>query len=70
MARLAVKAQRIHLDRMPPDWLYFERVHLDRASLARLNSAMLVVAIGSGLLACAVGASIFDLGRLFGAWGG
>ena len=56
MARLAAKA-------------HFDRAHFDLETLARLNSAMLVGVIGSGLIACAIGALIFDLGRLFAALG-
>ena len=65
MVRLAAKA---HFDRMHLNWLHLESAHFDRDMLARLNSVMLVGAIGSGLVACATGALIFDFGRLVGAW--
>lgn len=34
----------------------------------RVNTAILLVLIGSGLAACAFGAFIFDIGRLFSVW--
>jgi hypothetical protein len=45
-----------------------DRVHLDRGTLTRIQSAVIVGSIGSGLLACALGAFIFDLGRAVSAW--
>ena len=41
---------------------------LDRKVLARVNSAIMLSLVGSGLLACAVGAIVYDFGRLFAAW--
>jgi hypothetical protein len=41
---------------------------LDRQTLARVNAAVMLGLIGSGLLACMLGASVYDLGRLFSAW--
>jgi hypothetical protein len=40
----------------------------DRQALARLNGAILLGLVGSGLFACAVGAIVYDVGRLFAAW--
>lgn len=45
-----------------------DKAHLDKATLARVNSAVMLALIGSGLAACAVGAIVFDVGRLFAAW--
>lgn len=42
--------------------------HLDRAALARLNSAVVIGLIGAGLAICALGAIAFDVVRLFGDW--
>jgi len=40
----------------------------DRDVLARLNRAVLLGLLGSGLVACGFGATIFDVGRWFSAW--
>lgn len=45
-----------------------EKAHIDKATIARLNSAVILGVIGSGLAACALGAMVYDLGRLFSAW--
>jgi hypothetical protein len=46
-----------------------DKIHfVDKQTLARVNSAIMLVLIGSGLAACALGALIYDLGRLFSAW--
>jgi hypothetical protein len=44
------------------------KAHLDKATLGRLNSAFMVTMIGSGLVACAIGALIYDLAGLIEAW--
>ena len=44
-------------------------VHLlEKETLLRANSALLLALVGGGLAACAVGAVIYDIGRLVGAW--
>jgi hypothetical protein len=45
-----------------------DKVHVDRNTLTAIQSAVIFGSIGSGLLACAVGSFIFDLGRAFAAW--
>jgi uncharacterized membrane protein len=45
-----------------------DRVHVDSATLTRIQSAVIFGSIGSGLLACALGSFIFDVGRAFAAW--
>jgi hypothetical protein len=45
-----------------------EKAHLDKATIAKVNSAVMLGVIGIGLAACAFGAIIFDFGRMFGAW--
>jgi hypothetical protein len=37
-------------------------------TLSRIESVVIFGSIGSGLLACALGSFIFDLGRAFAAW--
>jgi hypothetical protein len=39
---------------------------VDKQTLARLNSALMLGAIGSGIAACVLGALIYDIGRLVG----
>jgi hypothetical protein len=39
-----------------------------RQTLARLNAAIVLGLVGSGLLACMLGALVYDVGRLFSAW--
>jgi hypothetical protein len=41
---------------------------VDRHALARLNTAVILTLIGSGLTACALGALVYDVGRLFAIW--
>jgi hypothetical protein len=36
----------------------------NRKTLARLNGVVMLVLVGSGLAACAIGALIYDVGRL------
>jgi hypothetical protein len=44
-------------------------VHLlERETLLRANSAVMLALIGGGLIACALGAVVFDIGRAFGTW--
>jgi hypothetical protein len=40
----------------------------DRHRLARLNAAIMLGLVGSGLAACMIGASVYDIGRWFSAW--
>jgi hypothetical protein len=42
--------------------------HLDRAMLARVNSAIVFGLVGAGVLACAIGAIWLDVVRLFSEW--
>ena len=41
---------------------------VDKEMLARLNSVIMLVLVGSGLAACVVGAFAYDAGRLLSAW--
>ena len=47
---------------------FADKAHLDRDTLARLNSALMLGLVGSGLAACVIGASIYDIGRMVAAW--
>jgi hypothetical protein len=45
-----------------------EKAHLDKATIAKVNSAVMLGVIGFGLAACAFGAVIVDFGRMFAVW--
>jgi hypothetical protein len=45
-----------------------DKVHLDRTTLARVNSAVVFGLVSVGVLACAIGAITFDVVRLFSDW--
>ncbi len=46
-----------------------ERAHfVDKQTLARLNTAIILALIGGGLATCAIGAFVYDVGRLFSIW--
>jgi hypothetical protein len=38
-----------------------DKVHLDNRTLTRIQSAVIIGSIGSGLLACALGSFIYDM---------
>ncbi len=44
------------------------RAHFDRLTIARINNALMLALFGGGLFACMIGASVYDVGRLFSAW--
>jgi hypothetical protein len=41
---------------------------LDRCTLARLNAVIVFGPVFSGLMACMLGALVYDIGRLFSVW--
>ena len=41
---------------------------VEKETLLRANSALLLTLVGGGLAACAVGAVVYDIGRMVGAW--
>jgi hypothetical protein len=43
-------------------------IHCNRHTIARINNAMMLGLFGSALAACMIGASVYDVGRLFSAW--
>jgi len=45
-----------------------EKAHFDRHTLARVNSAVIFGLIGGGLLVCALGAFVYDVGRMLTLW--
>jgi len=46
-----------------------DKAHLvDKHTLARVNTVLMLGLIGTGLAACAFGAIVYDVGHLFSAW--
>jgi hypothetical protein len=41
---------------------------VDKQTLERANTAVMLALIGGGLVICAFGAVVFDIGRAAGAW--
>jgi hypothetical protein len=41
---------------------------VEKQALLRANTAVLLIMVWGGLAACAFGAVVYDLGRLFAAW--
>lgn len=41
---------------------------LDKQTLLRANRALLLGVVGSGLVACVLGALVYDVGRWLSAW--
>ncbi|MFZ0422901.1 MAG: hypothetical protein WAL80_08495 [Xanthobacteraceae bacterium] len=44
------------------------KAHIDKATIAKVNSAVMLGVVGFGLAACAFGAIIFDFGRMLAVW--
>jgi hypothetical protein len=49
-------------------WLDFDKTHFVRTTLDRVESAIVLGLVGTGLAACALGAVVYDVGRWFSAW--
>jgi hypothetical protein len=45
-----------------------EKAHFDKQTLARVNSAIMLGLIGGGLAVCALGAFVYDVGRMLSIW--
>ncbi len=45
-----------------------DMLHVDKQSIDRVESAVLLSLIGSGLMVCVLGAAVYDFGRLFSVW--
>jgi hypothetical protein len=41
---------------------------VEKDTLSRANSALVLAVVGGGLVACAIGAVVFDIGRAFAIW--
>jgi hypothetical protein len=49
-------------------WPHFDKAHFGKDTLDRVESALVLGLIGTGLTACALGAFVYDIGRWFSAW--
>jgi hypothetical protein len=45
-----------------------DKAHFDKRTFARVNSAILLGLIGTGLATCVLGAVVYDFARLFSVW--
>jgi hypothetical protein len=45
-----------------------EKHWVEKEMLLRANSALMLTLVGGGLLTCAFGAVVFDIGRVFAIW--
>ena len=41
---------------------------VEKETLLRANAAMMLTLVGGGLIVCALGAVVFDIGRVVGVW--
>lgn len=41
---------------------------VEKETLVRANAAMVLTLVGGGLVACALGSVVFDIGQAIGAW--
>ena len=50
-------------------WAHFaDKLHVDKQSIDRVESAVLLSLIGGGLAFCVLGSAIYDIGRVFSVW--
>jgi hypothetical protein len=68
MVNILGQFARPHFARPHFDKPHFDRGIFNKGTLDRVESAIVLGLVGSGLAACAMGALIYDLGRLFSAW--
>ncbi len=47
---------------------FADKLHIDKQVIDRVESAVLFSIIGGGLIACVLGAAVYDFGRLFSVW--
>ena len=45
-----------------------DKLHVDKQKIDRVESAVLLSFIGSGLALCVLGAAVYDIGRAFSVW--
>ena len=47
---------------------FANKLHVDKQKIDRVELAVLLSLIGSGLALCVLGAAVFDIGRAFSVW--
>jgi hypothetical protein len=47
---------------------FADKLHVDKQKIDRVESAVLLALIGSGLGLCVLGAAVYDIGRVFSVW--
>ena len=45
-----------------------DKLHVDKQKIDRVELAVLLSFIGSGLALCVLGAAVYDIGRAFSVW--
>jgi len=47
---------------------FADKLHIDKRKIDRVESAVLLSFIGSGLALCVLGTAVYDIGRAFSVW--
>ena len=47
---------------------FADKLHVDKQSIDRVETAVLLSLIGGGLAFCVLGSAIYDIGRVFSVW--
>ena len=47
---------------------FVDKLRIDKQKIDRVESAVLLSLIGSGLALCVFGATVYDIGRVFSVW--
>jgi hypothetical protein len=47
---------------------FADKLHVDKQTIDRVESAVLLSVVGGGLALCALGAAVHDIGRAFSVW--
>jgi hypothetical protein len=47
---------------------FADKLHVDRQTIDRIESALLLSLIGGGLAVCVLGAAAYDVGRALAVW--
>ena len=47
---------------------FADKLHVDKETIDRMESAVLLSFIGGGLALCVLGAAVYDIGRAFSVW--
>ena len=47
---------------------FADKRHIDKQTIDRVESVVLLSLIGGGLALCVFGAAVYDIGRVFSVW--